>query len=91
MVLFVTFNGIVYIHGIRISHGRGLGECVECLEHERQVHVLLAGANVDRSEVARAGHVVEGVAEPQQAAENDQTAATLKLQAPRSWRAQEEI
>ena len=64
---------------------------MECLEHERQVHVLLAGANVDGPKVARAGHVVEGVAEPQQTAENDQTAATLKLKAPRSWGAQEEI
>lgn len=58
---------------------------IALLKHEGQVQVLGPVANVDESVQRRHGHVVEGQAQPQQAADHAHFVGTLKLKTPRSY------
>lgn len=52
------------------------------LQHEGKVDVLGSGAHVDVAVLRRHGQVVEGQAEPQQAAQHTHLTSTLELKAP---------
>ncbi len=56
------------------------------LKHKRQIEVLFPIANINVAKLRGARDVVEGEPDPVEASENDQTTASLKLDAPRAWK-----
>ena len=65
--------------------GRGQNHC-HYLQHERQVDISLSVTDVNATVDARLGNVEESVSEPQQTSQCHLTAASFKLQTPRTFR-----